>query len=516
MCPRPKQQPKSVYLTAVFVVALLAMLVVRASSSVVDPDLWHQLALARQTSQMGHVPHQDHFSYFPTLFPSVHHEWGAGVIAQTITQWFGDSGIVGVKWLLTFGIAFTCFFSNRRKQVSLPVFGLLAIPIIFLADYGFSTIRAQLYSFLCAAFLLYCFELDRNGRRIWLGPWLILYTIWLNLHAGFLLGGALFFLHWVECLLRREKHLHLLATGVVMALLIAVNPYGYHYYEYLWSATTIPRPQISEWASLWESGRPHQIVAFAIAAFLFLYAMRARSLRTLRGFPLVLVTGVYAVQHARMLPFFAIAWLSLVPGYLQPTVIGKSIDQAWQNMGAVWSVIWSLAVVALLVAIVGARPWQLRVPGAYRPELGHSHTYYPVGAVDYLDSNRFQGNLMVPFDHGAYVLWKLHPMVKVSIDSRYEAAYPPGALEDNLSLYMARDEWQKTLSSHSTHAVLVPRWTPLEQILEPASRNQQPVAGVQIRLVYRDDAFSLYVLGTQFSKLAFVDREGEQIMGVFP
>ena len=55
-----------------------------------------------------------------------------------------------------------------------------------------------------------------------------------------------------------------------------------------------------------------------------------------------------------------------------------------------------------------------------------------------------------------------------------------------------------------------------EQILEPASRNQQPVAGVQIRLVYRDDAFSLYVLGAQFSKLAFVDREGEQIMGVFP
>ena len=43
--------------------SLLSFLFSRTASGVVDLDLWHELALALEVTQTGHVPWQDHFAY---------------------------------------------------------------------------------------------------------------------------------------------------------------------------------------------------------------------------------------------------------------------------------------------------------------------------------------------------------------------------------------------------------------------------------------------------------------------
>ena len=63
------------------IAGLLAFLFSRTASCVVDLDLWHELALAREVMQSGYVPWQDHFAFTPKLDIVVHHEWGAGMIA---------------------------------------------------------------------------------------------------------------------------------------------------------------------------------------------------------------------------------------------------------------------------------------------------------------------------------------------------------------------------------------------------------------------------------------------------
>ena len=102
---------------------------------------------------------------------------------------------------------------------------------------------------------------------------------------------------------------------------------------------------------------------------------------------------------------------------------------------------------------VVAQPWRLGVPGGFSPK----QPAYPVGAVDDLAARRFGGNLLVPFEAGAYVSWRLHPAVRVSIDGRYEAAYAPALLAEHLAFYAAAPGWEDTLARYPTDLVLAPR-----------------------------------------------------------
>ena len=89
---------------------------------------------------------------------------------------------------------------------------------------------------------------------------------------------------------------------------------------------------------------------------------------------------------------------------------------------------------------------------------------------------------MVPFISGAFVSWNLYPQVKVSIDSRYEVAYPPESLIDNECFYNAEEGWQAILSKHDTHAVLVPA----------SSKVSEKMSETDWDLHYQDPAFSIY------------------------
>ncbi len=147
----------------VSVVAGLALMAsYRWSRPVVDPDLWHEMALAREIVEIGSVPRTDSFAYTPTVEPVVHHEWGAGMIAWGATNSFGVAGIVLLRTSLSITLAALCWICARRRGATMPLLSFLAPLAIFLADEGFSTIRAHLYSFVGAAVLL---NLDHGGGR---------------------------------------------------------------------------------------------------------------------------------------------------------------------------------------------------------------------------------------------------------------------------------------------------------------------------------------------------------------
>ena len=76
------------------VLALAAMAGYRVSGTVVDPDLWHEMALFRAALALGSLPLHDLFAYTPTVFPSIHHEWGAGAIGYGVAR-----GSTAVDWL---------------------------------------------------------------------------------------------------------------------------------------------------------------------------------------------------------------------------------------------------------------------------------------------------------------------------------------------------------------------------------------------------------------------------------
>jgi hypothetical protein len=484
------------------------ILACRISANVVDPDIWHEMALAREIISQRHVPRDDTFAYTPTISPVVHHEWGAGIIAYLLATTAGAPGIVALKYALAFAMAIFGWLAARRRGGSSVLLLVLAPVAILMAEVGFSTVRAQMYSLVGAAVLLYLIQLDADGRRRWLAAWLLLFTAWLNLHAGFLVGAGWFALHWLEQLVRRQPHRHLLATGMAMFCLIALNPYGLHYFEYLWHATRLERPYVAEWAPIWQVSLPCQQVMFAGSLLLLSYAVISRGPRNCRGLVIVLVTAFLAALHIRLLPFYALAWFVCLPGYLEPTRLAEATANVWTRWEMVILAAWLAACAMAVTQAATVKPWLLFVPGYQISWMPSSvqKIIYPVGPVSYLKQCGFRGNLMTHFNDGSYVMWKMHPRVKVSMDGRYEVAYPPWLAEENQGLYATAQDWRRVLDRYATDAVLIPKWSALESVLK----------GSDWPRVYQDDGFAVYTRPGAAPALPQADRSRQKILGEFP
>jgi len=166
--------------------------------------------------------------------------------------------------------------------------------------------------------------------------------------------------------------------------------------------------------------------------------------------------------------------------------------------------------VALVVGIAWAAsramavaPWRLDLPTTP----GSWTVAFPAGAVSYLADSGFRGHLMTPFDLGAFVSWKLYPAVRVSLDGRFEVAYPHQVLVDHVVFYQAQPGWRDVREKYPTDAVLVPAGVPIAGVLRAEGRWP---------LVYQDDAYEVYVRPERAATLARVDRRGHIPTGGFP
>ena len=168
-------------------------------------------------------------------------------------------------------------------------------------------------------------------------------------------------------------------------------------------------------------------------------------------------------------------------------------------------IITSAAVgVALLAVALPRQPFRLRLP-AQKSDLAAGAAVYPAGAVAYLAEAGFHGKLVTSFVNGGFVIWKLHPAARVSFDGRYEVAYAPEVLDEDLTIHRARAGWADVLARYAPDAVLVARNEPLAAALP---------GGSGLGRVYRDDAYEVWA-GPRLG-LPAVDRSGAVIPTPFP
>jgi hypothetical protein len=486
------------------IAALAAFLLSRTASCVVDLDLWHELALAREIAQTGSVPWEDHFAFTPNVYPVVHHEWGAGIIAYAAMQMGGAAGILLLKFALIAGVAVACWCNARRRGATVPSTGLVLALVIVLSDYSFATVRAQMYSYLLAALLVWGFDRDREGDRHWLIGLLVLFPVWVNLHGGCLVGAALVGAHWLEQWLRRQPHWHVFGAGMALVPLTLVNPWGDHYLSYLARAITMPRPAIAEWAPLWRAGQTHHQLAFLVSVGLAWLVLREGRWRHTPGILLLAATALAALKSHRFMAFYAITYASYLPAALSRCSLGRDLNRWWWKSRTVLTSMFALAALVLLVRAGTLEPWRLRVPGSQIA--GQSaHVIFPVGAVDYLREREFRGNVITPYDWGSYVMWKLGPEAQISLDSRYEVAYPRGAMEFHQRLFQTQGDWQSLLEQYPADAVLVANKVPLATAMAELPG---------WRLCFRDPECSLFCRAERNWQVVQIPSEVPE--GVFP
>jgi hypothetical protein len=479
---------------------LIACCFAASISPRIDPDLFHGLTLAREFVRTGVLPTHDLFAYTPTHPVVPHHEWLAASLAYLVVEQFDAPGLTVLALGLESVLVVSVLSIARWQGARLPTLCLLApLGMVLLAP-GLTTLRAQVYSLLFTAAVLAGLQLDRLGRRWWIGPFLLLHVIWLNLHGGFVIGLGLLALHAAEQRMRGRPVRHLLATVAAACALVPVNPYGVMYVRYLWDALTMDRALIGEWRPLGD-GYPVAFVVFGLSLVVTMYGVAKRGMRDAAGLLLVLGAAAMALRHQRHVSIYAVVWLAQVPPLVTRTRLGELLER-W------WTLAPRRTAVALIVAIVWAAsragavaPWRLDV--VTRPEVGP--VAFPAGAVAYLEANRFRGNLMTPFDVGAFVSWHLYPDVRVSLDGRYEVAFSHALLVEHVVFYGALPGWQDVRAKYPPDAVLTPATAPIAD----AMQNEAAWS-----LVYVDDAYRIYARPGLV--LPPIDRRGRTPEGSFP
>jgi hypothetical protein len=485
-------------------VVVLAALLLLGIPRVVDGDIWHCLALAREALQLGSLPLEDRFAFTPTVRPVVHHEWLWGFVLHAVSAG-GPIGLQLLRAALIGTLVAVAVRTARLRGATPATLAVLAPLPAVMSWIGLTAVRAQVATLVLSAVWLWCIELDRRGGRRWCVPALVLHVVWLNVHAGFVVGMGLLAVHCAEQAWRRRPVAHLVAMLAAMALLVALNPYGAAYPAYLAHALTMSRDAIHEWGPL--TSAPGWFLALYAASVVVAgsVAMRVRSSPDAPAWPgvaLLAVAGALAARHLRHMPLWALVWFTQVPAWAARTPEGRALGAAWRRPPRLAEATACIVAAVLSIALVARlRPWELTVPS----RIGSRRPGYPVGPVGYFADQRLRGNLLVPFTVGAYVSWHLHPAVKVSIDGRYEVAYPTHLLAEHEAFYEAAAEWRAFVDKYPVDFALVPVDAPVAPLL---GRDDA------WREVYADDAYLVFARTGLHAPQ--VDRRGELPSGRFP
>lgn len=489
---------------------LIAFLAYIARLSAVTHDAFHEMALVRVFAEGGPFPIGDVFAFTPTVYPAVHHEWGTGLVLYWCAgiSPLGLDGMAVLRVLLVLAVA-AALYRCARNGGAHPLLICCCAPILFpLLWVGFGTLRAQLFTLLFLLLQILMQQSDWHGRRRWVVAWSLLYVVWLNMHAGFVVGVAMLFFHVVERWLTEIgnewsfanfskayfKLWHHLLLPPILVLGLQINPWGFLYGPYLLRAITMPRPTILEWQPLWMThDSTTAIAAFALSLLALGYVAKNRRWTRLRGWLFCCVAAYMALKHLRHGSLYAIVWMAYMPGWLTPTSFGRTAISSLVNHRTILIRSASFCTVACIGFILWHPIWKATIPSS-DPD---GAMEYPVGAVQFLRENAFTGNVLTPFATGAYVSWMCHPEVRVSIDGRYEVAYRNDVLPKHDLFYAAGAGWQAVLQEYSADLVLVQANAPVKKFLGKVGSLTE-----SWRVVYEDPVFSLYANEAQTDSLS--------------
>lgn len=487
-------------IAAVLLAVALAFMAYVARLNDVTHDAFHEMALAREFFEQGSFPHEDRFAFTPTVSPSVHHEWGTGVLLYIVAgaSPLGLDGMA-ITRLLLIAMLGLCIYRAARNNGAHPLMIGLCLPIAFpLAWVGFATLRAQLFTLLFLVIQILLQQSDWRGKKSWVAAWMLLYVVWLNVHAGFVVGVAALGLHVIERWLEYwwdssrprdisdfvERFWHHFLIAAFLGIGILINPWGVQYPVYLWKAILMPRPTMFEWQPLWFiPDRAISLGAFGVMVITLGYTFKMRQWRRLRGWLFCCLAAYMALKHIRHGSIFAVAWIVYSPGWLTPTALGRGCLATVQRNRRLAIQACFVVGLAATIFFVQHSAWRANLPDT-GPELS---MVYPVRAVEFLKKIKFQGNLLTPFTAGAYVSWTCYPNVRVSLDGRYEVAYQHDVLPKHNSFFAAESNWRSVLEEYAPDAILVKQNAPVRKLLGLRETDTE-----HYYLAYEDDTFAVF------------------------
>lgn len=459
----------------ILIVAPLIIVTRLLSGSPADPDLFARIAMGRLTIKSAAVPLTDPFAFTPTLPMWIDHEWLAGVVFYIVAAIGGDFGLITLRVALAALATICIIYASLRYSPLLPSrFIWIAICVLHAASAWTSTVRCQAFTYLLVPVLfLAMIEARQHANHFLLRLTPIISLAWINMHGGYALGACLIAIFCCAQILERRLNLVAIATAIGWAIAPIFTPYGaVNFIKFLWHSLGMQRPGILEWEPLY-----HDLPSFYLTIIVFtpivIGVICNKGKRDPFGLMILAFASYCAFRHTRFLPFMMISCAIFGGPYLENSINRIRSFSPRLSLSAIRCGSFTIALALMLGAI--NLVILLSSPSTYRLNFAG----FPIGAIEWLRTSGARGNLLVDFNLGSYALWRLYPNFKISVDGRYEEAYPPETVRDNAlafrpDLAASRDILQRFAPSH---------------ILVPTSHNisdPERAFGADWHLVYRD------------------------------
>ncbi len=454
------------------------------ANRVLDIDFWWHVATGRVIVETGALPHGDPFGVFsaggPRSVTILKGYWLMQVLFYLVLQKLGTSGIIALKATLLVG----CLLVLHRRAAaggSHPAATYLVMGLAGLSLTGFTGERPQLASFLFAGVLFLL--LDRygdEGRTAWLYPVPAVMLLWANCHGGVVLGAVLLVVYAGALAAERwrawssggarERNVFLAVIAVSLLMCLA-SPVGWNsLLTVIELEGTEFKNRVSEYASPYRLWRDTGMVeAYPYAAFLGLALVSLVPLlrgRQLARASLVLLLAALSATTFRYIPFFLV-----VAGPYVAVALTRMASRFLPSRPAVEAAVAAVAIVALAYGVRTGDMFQT----------GVEEGSFPVGAIAHLQKERASGKMLSSFEWGGYVIWNMHPGVRVYIDGR---ALDMTVFAKYTHMIWATPEGLQFFERERFDYVLLPRAN--ARTGEEYALNQRLLQDPRWRLVYRD------------------------------
>jgi hypothetical protein len=429
---------KNVYILGVLslVILVFSFFFRFSSTSLFDSDFWWHISTGRYIVTNGALPDSDPFSFATTLEENrnlhpvrenfiLKQYWLSQVIFYLIFNNFGPAGIILLRGvLLTLTIVFVLRLLMKWK-VSIPVI-LLAIFILFLNMGRATGERPVLFTILFTGVTFFILELYRMKKDMVIYLLLPVMLAWSNLHGGFILGiviiGVYMFGEGVKIATGRSdftvKDRAIFYSATCAALLVSyLNPTGWDAFLITFSSKYKPFTEgIQEYQSplFYFVNKLYPIsYDYIFLALLFPVLLILRN-RKFEFIHFLLLTGllIMSLTSARFVIYYAIISAAVLAkeadSFLNPLISRISARRQGPVSAAV------IAGVCMLVSLSYA--YNTVTTRSLHFEIAKGLTV-PVNAVNFIEKEKLQGNILNDFAYGGYITWRLYPR-KTFIDTR--------------------------------------------------------------------------------------------------
>ena len=396
-----------------FTIAIFLTMLIAAIQPVTDPDFWWHITTGNWILSHRAVPHHDLYTFTVHDHRWITHEWLSEVLMSALYA-VGRLPLVSLVFGAVTAAGFLLVYRAIDRRVNFVIAGLtLALGVAAANPIWGPRIQMITFALTALTYLWVKRFCEGGSRALYLLPAVM--VVWVNLHAGFVLGyailGIALVVEGLRFLLRRPGAMAFVRLRAMAAILVAsvavaiLNPNGWDIYLYPFQTGGSPEQQrlIVEWFS--PNFQMSQIWAFEIMIFLIIGGLALARRIEARQFLLLLVGLGLALHSVRNLSLFMLVAVPALADYAQQA--RERIALRWPRRVPKTTPV-TFALNAVMIVLVFAIVAVASAPSLLQRIDGKTVARdFPIKAADFLTQHPPPGRMLNVYGWGGYLIFRL-------------------------------------------------------------------------------------------------------------